>query len=663
MRLPTDKVWRAFPELDRFSDEQCRAFVKAARRKWGWRLLRVAVMAASVPVTVTLAVLVVVRAGSLVEGRTVSGGVAAVVQVVAGLIGLAIIAGGLLGALVIRDRLLRWRIRYALFNRGTCIGCHYRLVGLPVAEGNLVTCPECGLETKVDPALGELALSESGGRILRPVDERLLPRPRRPWISARRLKQIGAVALTIAVVGGLGWMGWWGYEKIRLEAQAARAAAERQGIVDAMNDLIEKHQPAAAATGEDGWSLLTTAIDRARAVDNRVWVTGNGPKDAQGHDVIPEYSWLRSTPDEANRERAAAEEALARTMLAELAAAGVYDDLKRLTGFQRAGYAFAPGSVPIAQAGFAGLAGSRNLAKINSGRMGLAIQQNDLTGFIAALEANLAIARILRLYPMLISDLVAMAIEELTHDCVLAAIMRHPSADWVGAIGDAIRRGSPTTPRDLCVRGERQVILDSLAWYFSDAARVKDWRNTAPTLSAFGASDKADKLRIGTYEENRDLAGEFMDQMQAWVSTERSQRKPATATQARMSELVMLEMTATWMPRYLREVDIRTLKDRGLQVMLALEHHRLREGRYPERLEDLVPRDLPAVPLDPWSGRGLGYKRLAQPDAVGRGYLLYSVGGDEVDDGGVAPNQFQKYSVFTPTPPRGVDYILNDRDR
>jgi hypothetical protein len=34
MRLPPlSKVWRAFPELDRFSDAQCKAYVRLARRE------------------------------------------------------------------------------------------------------------------------------------------------------------------------------------------------------------------------------------------------------------------------------------------------------------------------------------------------------------------------------------------------------------------------------------------------------------------------------------------------------------------------------------------------------------------------------------------------------------------------------------------------------
>lgn len=49
---------------------------------------------------------------------------------------------------------------------------------------------------------------------------------------------------------------------------------------------------------------------------------------------------------------------------------------------------------------------------------------------------------------------------------------------------------------------------------------------------------------------------------------------------------------------------------------------------YPERLDELVPRYLAGVPIDSFSGKPFMYERR------GNGYLLYSLGGNGVDDGG-----------------------------
>ncbi len=63
-------------------------------------------------------------------------------------------------------------------------------------------------------------------------------------------------------------------------------------------------------------------------------------------------------------------------------------------------------------------------------------------------------------------------------------------------------------------------------------------------------------------------------------------------------------------------------------VALALERRRIDRGGWPEGLEELTPAHLKTVPLDPFDGRPLRYKRL--PDGV----LVYSIGPDEQDDGG-----------------------------
>jgi len=77
--------------------------------------------------------------------------------------------------------------------------------------------------------------------------------------------------------------------------------------------------------------------------------------------------------------------------------------------------------------------------------------------------------------------------------------------------------------------------------------------------------------------------------------------------------------------------DYRALADRHLSVaalavrLYAIDH----DGRLPAKLDDLVPAYLPAVPVDPFSGRPILYKS----DSVRP--RIYSIGEDGVDDGGV----------------------------
>jgi hypothetical protein len=64
------------------------------------------------------------------------------------------------------------------------------------------------------------------------------------------------------------------------------------------------------------------------------------------------------------------------------------------------------------------------------------------------------------------------------------------------------------------------------------------------------------------------------------------------------------------------------------KLAFALAEYRARQGSYPAKLADLVPKYVAAIPKDIFSGGPLHYSRQ------GDGYLLYSVGPNGKDDGG-----------------------------
>ncbi len=75
-------------------------------------------------------------------------------------------------------------------------------------------------------------------------------------------------------------------------------------------------------------------------------------------------------------------------------------------------------------------------------------------------------------------------------------------------------------------------------------------------------------------------------------------------------------------------------EDRGLQrhamlkIAIALAGYRTQHGSYPESLNPLAPGLLKQIPLDLFSGKSLTYSRTKD------GYLLYSIGPNEQDEGG-----------------------------
>ena len=83
---------------------------------------------------------------------------------------------------------------------------------------------------------------------------------------------------------------------------------------------------------------------------------------------------------------------------------------------------------------------------------------------------------------------------------------------------------------------------------------------------------------------------------------------------------------------------------RLIVVALALSRYRLSHGKFPDSLRALAPKYLAAIPADFMDARPLRYRR------VGDAFLLYSVGLDCQDDGGISPqsNLWVSYEL----PPR-----------
>jgi len=91
-------------------------------------------------------------------------------------------------------------------------------------------------------------------------------------------------------------------------------------------------------------------------------------------------------------------------------------------------------------------------------------------------------------------------------------------------------------------------------------------------------------------------------------------------------------------------------------AMLAIEEFRHREGRYPDRLDELVPAFLPRLPIDYSDRQALRYR------IIGDRYTLYSVAEDGKDDGGVIERDGDRYQR-QPSWERDADYIFTDMTR
>jgi len=85
-----------------------------------------------------------------------------------------------------------------------------------------------------------------------------------------------------------------------------------------------------------------------------------------------------------------------------------------------------------------------------------------------------------------------------------------------------------------------------------------------------------------------------------------------------------------------------------LQAGIALERHRLKYGSHPESLDAIAPEFLTFVPLDPYDGQPLRYRRR---DDAGGSPLVWSVGPNGVDEGGkIVGNRDEGDRLWITTP-------------
>lgn len=98
------------------------------------------------------------------------------------------------------------------------------------------------------------------------------------------------------------------------------------------------------------------------------------------------------------------------------------------------------------------------------------------------------------------------------------------------------------------------------------------------------------------------------------------------------------------MPAF-RPVHVRTLQTlahRDAAVIgLSCELYRSRHGRYPDKLDELSPEFLDKLPPDPFTGKPFVYKLRDD----GKGFVVYSVGQNLTDDGGVSDHSAGKDDI------------------
>jgi hypothetical protein len=156
---------------------------------------------------------------------------------------------------------------------------------------------------------------------------------------------------------------------------------------------------------------------------------------------------------------------------------------------------------------------------------------------------------------------------------------------------------------------------------------------SSQTAQAAAARDDFD---IGEWNAEEDLAA-YLDLMEECM---RILRQPLAKQLGEVQNLTAkiktipesCVATRTVLPalgRFVEEHLARQARLHNTLAALAVERYRLKHKKLPEKLDDLVPEFLHAVSIDPFTGEAIVYKKLL------KGYVVYRLGNDQEDDGGI----------------------------
>ncbi|MFM1945189.1 MAG: hypothetical protein RI897_4171 [Verrucomicrobiota bacterium] len=291
-----------------------------------------------------------------------------------------------------------------------------------------------------------------------------------------------------------------------------------------------------------------------------------------------------------------------------------------------------PHLAPLKGAG--GILGLRAIVRLEEGRVEEAFQ-DVLLGF----RLSAAISE----EPILISHLVRIATLSLDLQVVREGMKRGAwSDDQLGQIAAELAGMDLVAEGHRAMAGERAFGVGTLEYF----RQLGWWRGEKSQMVSLGdGTDTMEDLMLrfmpdGFYYQNMLKISELHEQFTIGVYDVAGHRIKKDVTDGfdevflsmptRPSTIFVKMLMPALSKATLRTAHMQTLVDAGM-VACGVERCRMARGVLPERLEVVVPDYLAAVPKDVISGEGLKYVR----SAGGEDWVVYGVGWNSVDDGGV----------------------------
>lgn len=664
MRLPGTKIWRAFSELDRFSDEQGRAFVKAASSAfWPVHLLRGALY-----LVLSCVMLAVVLASAALSESVMNG--SRIPYTTRSIITVSFAAFVAIPAfsvvLLFRDLLLRRRIRKVIQSQGVCQRCGYILLGMRVPNDLKLTCPECGDVTTVNPALDTLAQDQASGESrFQGRHKPILP----SYFWTRERKRLFNVLALIVLLGPpIGYGVWWLYREIDLRMQASRA----KELLTTTADFRAYYRRVIAGRDSralEGESVYTFAEKMNELVQVAELVATLEPPEQPGLEYVervPDMYLISNPEDVPNRfpvgtelqQQLSLRDAKRMIELLDQSAGNALAE--HFVGIRGRNYAFRHLSEINADEQFSGsraipisdLGLLRQLARVAEAQMRLALDRHDRGAFRIWLAFGLRLSELSHEQSSLISSLVGSAISNMVMQQLRRAVSSGLPQPWLDDIATVLRQHSrqAVSLKDI-LEGERVRTHEILCLFWSEPRNVKNFQSLKSLFGSITVDGRCGRLMENISE---------IDDYHRWlgsVTNDRGFQRPYTPYTPSGKNLLFVNMHTSFFERCVHTIEYQSFDERVVELAVSVERYRARNGVLPETLQQLVPTFINEIPQDPVNARPISYAK-ASTEVSPCGFVLY-LWGDKQDDQGT-PNkagQTRGINGFSNLPP-GTDYIV-----
>jgi hypothetical protein len=242
----------------------------------------------------------------------------------------------------------------------------------------------------------------------------------------------------------------------------------------------------------------------------------------------------------------------------------------------------------------------------------------------AAIAASTAAAHALRNEPVLISQLVRVAVNAISMNSLERVLSRIPLEDrQLRELSGAFAAEDIPEGMTRAMVGERcmgeDIFQNRMPNMGSNSGDTRTWYKLY-TLVGLAAGDHLTYLKL--MKQLVDVSAGPLKIMRV--------RPPEIASECEKAPKLYF-ITRMLVPALTRvyEEELKSLaRLRATRAGIAVERFRLVNGRLPDSLDELVPKFLDAVPSDPFDDSPLRYRKLS------KGFMTYGIGPDLTDHGG-----------------------------